>query len=105
MDAAVIEQKKTDESRLVESELGRQFAQVECYRYNDYSLRLRIIDEQFRGLSQVQRGELVDPWLHKLPESIQEDLVFVLLLSPDETTQPRYATQNLEFTDPSPFRI
>lgn len=103
MTTAVAPQKTNDQDvKLVESNLRSQFPTSECYRYNSLALRARIIDERFRGLSQVARSELVEPLLDQLPKEIQEDLFFVLLLAPDEVAT---SVKNGEFENPKPSLI
>jgi hypothetical protein len=105
MTTATLESRKTDDSRFVESLVQQHFPTAECYRYNAGSLRLRIIDERFRGQSEAARQALVEPILKQLPERAQDDLFFVLLLAPGEETDPKNILLNQEFTDPTPSRI
>lgn len=108
------ESKKTDETRSVERSLTSTFEHVDAYRYNSASVRIRVIDRRFEGLSRDERERLVDEAITKLPESIQRDVVFVLCLAPDETTvkpgdsdpnHMRNAMFNDEFENPQPSRL
>jgi len=65
-------------------------------------LRVRIIDDRFRGLSKVARHELVEPLLDQLPTELQEEIYFVLLLTPEEVAN---STMNEEFENPAPSLI
>lgn len=105
MNQATLDEKKTEDSRDVEALLRPHFDRVECDRYNWAALRLCIFEERFRPLSQVQRHELVEPYLQQLPESLQEDLIFMLLLAAGEENDVRYRQRYLEFIDPSPSEI
>lgn len=103
MTTAVVPRKTKDQDvTLVESVLRPQFPTAECYRYNSLALRARVIDERFRGLSQVARSELVEPLLDQLPKEIQEDLFFVLLLAPEDVAT---SAKNSEFESPKPSLI
>ena len=94
---------RTDESRQVEALLRTRFPNSDAYRYNSASLRVRIIDEAFRGKSGEKRDAMVEPLLAKLPPETQADIMNLLTLTPDETTGgSRHALVNLEFDDPSP---
>jgi hypothetical protein len=102
MNASTIASLKTGETRAVEAAFQPHFEHVDCYRHSPYILRLCVIDEQLRPLSQVQRHELVEPLLQSLPQNVQDDLLFVLLLAPGEANEIRYAQRYLEFVDPTP---
>jgi stress-induced morphogen len=73
-------------------------AQIDVYRYNSACVEIRIVDEEFRGTSIVERGSHVWEILQKsLPESIGREISLVLMLAPEETT--RSAT-NYQFEYP-----
>lgn len=99
------ENKRTEESREVENSLRRAgFQQVDAYRYNSASLRIRIIDSKFEGLDAEDRDAMVEKELDKLPENTQGDIVFLLTLAPtdlesDEALGRRML--NHEFEHPS----
>lgn len=105
MSVSTVEDRKTDETRAVEELLRPHFAHVDCYRYNAAILRLCVIDDRFKPLSQVQRHELIEPLLQQLPQDVQDELIFVLLLAPGEAHDVRYSLRYLEFMDPSPSRL
>ena len=52
---------------------------------------------------------MVEPYLEKLPENIQADIVNLFTFSPDEIGDPksssRYFFMNTEFEDPSPSEL
>ena len=93
---------RTDESRAVEDLLRRHFDSADAYRYNSASLRVRIADPKFRGLSREQRDDLVEPILSELDERTQADLMNVILLYPGEVSDSfRAHINNEEFEHPS----
>jgi hypothetical protein len=94
--------KKTDETRLLENVLRRQFPDTEAYRLNPASIRVRSIDDRFRGMSEVEREQLVDPVLEAVPEDTQADVMLLLTVTTDEIVAfgLQYLT-NLEFENPS----
>ncbi|HUQ71294.1 MAG TPA: hypothetical protein VM165_17330 [Planctomycetaceae bacterium] len=102
MSTSLIDDRKTDESREIEALLKPHFAYVNCYRYNSAIVRLCVVDEQFRPMSQVQRHERIEPFLQQLSPDIQDELIYILLLAPGEAHDVRYSQRYLEFMDPSP---
>lgn len=98
---------RTDETREVEQVLRLAgFQTVDAYRYNPASIRLRVIDPRFEGLSIEARDSLVEPWLERLPEQTQADIMTLLTFAPSELEQPprkfKYFSLNAEFDEPSP---
>ena len=87
---------------LVESVLRKHFPKAEVKRPNRLSLRIRIIDVRFRGLSKVARHEMVEPLIDQLPTELQEEIYFVVLLTPDEVAG---SSMNEEFENPKPSLI
>lgn len=85
---------QSDDIALVESVLRTKFPNTTARRPNSLTLRVRIIDERFRGLSKVARHEMVDPLLDQLPAELEEDIYFVLLLTPEEVAT---SSMNEEF--------
>ena len=43
------EQKKTDETRKIESLIRTEFPRTDAYRFNFASIRARMIDDRFEG--------------------------------------------------------
>ena len=104
------EAKQTDETRLVVDVLKRAgFGQVDAYRYNSASIRLRVIDPRFDGLPIEKRDAMVEPVLEQLPERTQADIMTLLTIAPSELQQTpktfRQCLLNLEFDDPSPSML
>jgi hypothetical protein len=85
------------------------FEKVDAYRYNSASLRLRVIDSRFEGLSPEERDAMVEPHLERLPERTQADIVNLFTFAPSELQQPtktfRQFFMNTEFDDPSPSML
>ncbi|MBX9679966.1 MAG: BolA family transcriptional regulator [Gemmataceae bacterium] len=96
---------RTNETDAVEAALRDGFPQYAkkhppaAYRYNPSSIRIRLVSDVFEGLSQSERERLVLPLLRTLPETVQEDVTLLLLLTPREMTSSMI---NQEFVAPSP---
>lgn len=106
----VWEKMRTDETRHVEEALMEAgFERVDAYRYNPASIRVRVVDPRFEGLSQEQRDAMVESHLEKFPERTQADIITLLTLAPSELGQvPANFKQYLrsaEFDDPSPSML
>jgi hypothetical protein len=104
------EAKRTDETRLVENALLEAgFQQADAYRYNPASIRVRVVDPRFEGLSAEKRDALVEPHLDKLPERTQADIMSLFTFAPSELQQSpktlREFLLNTEFDDPSPSML
>jgi hypothetical protein len=104
------ESKRTDETRQVEDVLRKAgFTKVDAYRYNSASIRLRVIDPRFEGLSHEQRDAMVEPHLEHLPERTQADIMSLFTFAPSELQQVsktfRESLLNKEFEDPSPSML
>jgi len=72
-------------------------AKIEIYRQNHVSLRVRIIDPDFKGIAVVDRHDLVWKLFEDLPEEVQWELSVLLLLTPQET---KTSFANMEFDHP-----
>ena len=105
------ESRRTEESRRVEDLLLRLggFQRAEAYRYNVASIRVRVIDPRFEGMSLDARDALVEPILAELPEEIQADIMSLLTFAPSEMVQSRKTARefalNVEFEEPSPSML
>jgi stress-induced morphogen len=77
-------------------------AVIDLYRQNSVSIRVRIMDPAFRGMSKRQRNDLVWNYLDALPEETQGDISMLVLLTPPEVEK---SMANLEFDDPVPSRF
>ena len=97
----VVDNEPTEETKEVERvfrEAGLR--DVRSYRHNSASIRVRVQDEQFRGLSRVARLKRLESIIARLPEETQQDLIFVLAIAPGEETG-EFSAMNLEFENPS----
>ena len=104
------EAKRTDETRQVEEVLRKAgFNRVDAYRYNSASIRLRVIDPRFEGLSPEKRDAMVEPYLERLPERTQADIMTLFTFAPSELHQSpktfREFLKNTEFDNPSPSML
>jgi hypothetical protein len=102
--------RKTAETRRVENTLREGgFKNVEAYRYNSASIRIRVIDPRFEGLKPEKRDRLVEPFLDQLPERTQADIMSLFTFAPSELEDPqknlREASLNAEFDHPSPSML
>jgi hypothetical protein len=77
-------------------------AQIDLYRQNSVSVRLRVIDPNFAGQGKPQRSQQVWRYLGTLPDEVQGNLSTVLLLTPEETNG---SFANFEFEDPIPSKL
>jgi len=93
---------KMSKEELVREELEKDFAEVEVRRYNQVSIRLRITDEKFRGLTFDEREREVHRSISRLPSDIQADITMLILAAPGEKVNPLL---NYEFDNPSPDRL
>ena len=58
-------------------------AQIEGRRHNPVSIRLRIIDPDFRGMDRIEREPAIWKLLSKLPEEVFVNITMLLLLTPE----------------------
>jgi hypothetical protein len=104
------EAKRTDETRTIEDVLKHAgFQTVDAYRYNSASIRVRVIDPRFEGLPTEKRDAMVEPYLEKLPEDTQADIMTLFTFAPSELQRSpktfREFSLNTEFDDPSPSML
>ena len=100
------ESKRTDETRRIESLLKEQFENPQAYRYNPASIRVRIVDDRFEGKSVPEREAMVMPLLGRLPKRVREDIIMLILATPDELkTFNTQSLLNSEFEEPSLSRL
>jgi stress-induced morphogen len=103
------EAKRTPETRTVEDLLRQHFERADSYRYNSASIRVRVIDSRFEGLSREKRDAMVELFLDKLPPETQRDIVTLFTFAPSELNRTpttfREFLLNTEFDDPSPSML
>jgi hypothetical protein len=103
------EAKRTAETQLVDERLKPHFERADSYRYNSASIRVRVIDPRFEGMSREERDAMVEEQLAKLPPETQRDIVTLFTFAPSELTRTpttfREFMQNSEFENPSPTML
>ena len=103
------EEKRTEETRELEQTLGQHFDQVDSYRYNSASIRVRVIHSDFAGMTREQRDALVEEQLDRLPQETQRDIVMLLTFAPKEIENApstlRESLLNTEFEYCSPSEL
>ena len=75
-------------------------AEVELFRANPGSIRVRIIDPDYKGLSDEEREDPVWEYLNQLPEDTVGFLSTLLLITPQEAKK---SIANVDFENPIPF--
>jgi stress-induced morphogen len=87
------------EDALAEYRRGHAKAKIKVRQHNPVSIRVRILDPDFRGKDLVDREKEVWHILERLPDEVQADITMVLLLTPEEA---RDSLANYEFEHPTP---
>ena len=77
-------------------------SQIDIYRQNSVSVRVRIIDPEFAGRSKIDRSKETWKYLDPLPEDVQSDISTLILLAPEET---KMSIANIDFEDPIPSSL
>lgn len=72
-------------------------ARVDVKRQNEVSIRVRVIDPGFRGMSLVERDDLLWKSIESLPEDVLSQITMLLAFTPDEA---RTSFANQEFESP-----
>lgn len=80
-------------------ETDHPLAEIALYRQNSVSVRVRIIDPDFRGQDRVERSEIAWEYLDRLPDEAHADISTLILLTPEETAT---SFSNMNFEDPIP---
>jgi len=97
-----VDRKLEEVKRALEVYDAQHPAAIRLYRQNSASIRVRIVDPKFHGISKGDRHDRVWSYLEGLPEQTLRDISVLLLLTPEET---RTSLMNLEFEDPTPSRL
>jgi stress-induced morphogen len=87
------------EEALADYKKGHTKAKIRVRPHNPVSIRVRILDPDFRGKDLVDREKEVWRILERLPDEVQADVTMVLLLTPEEA---RDSLANYEFEHPTP---
>jgi stress-induced morphogen len=74
-------------------------AEIDLYRQNSVSVRVRIIDSAFLGMSRPDRSDKVWKYFEGLAEDDQSEISSLILLAPDEAAE---SFANFEFEHPVP---
>ncbi|QDU61742.1 hypothetical protein Pan216_26050 [Planctomycetes bacterium Pan216] len=77
-------------------------AAVDIYRQNPFSIRVRIVDSGFAGMTKVERSNIVWEYLKSVTDDDVSDISTLLLLTPEEK-ETSFA--NFEFDDPVPSNL
>jgi hypothetical protein len=77
-------------------------ARIESYRQNSASIRIRIIDAEFKRMDRAIRHDVIWEFLEQLSEDIQSQITILLLLTPEETKK---SIANMDFENPIPSRL
>jgi hypothetical protein len=77
-------------------------AQIDLYRQNKVSVRVRIIDPDLASQDRIERHKYVWRYLDSLDDESVSDITTLILLTPDETER---SFANFEFEDPVPSGI
>jgi stress-induced morphogen len=73
------------------------------YRQNSGSVRIRVIDDRFAGMSKPDRDDDVWNYLSRLlPEDTLQEISILVVLPKAELVS---SFMNLEFNDPTPSRL
>ena len=82
------------------------YTDVVAYRYNYASIRLRVICYQFAGVRSQQRLDRINDLLNTLPDSLNAQVVTMILTTPDELKDGgRHYFGNLDFEHPEPSEL
>jgi hypothetical protein len=83
-------------------EAAHPAAEIEAYRQNSVSVRIRVINPEFEGRSRAQREDDVWTVLNELPEEAVAEISLLLLLTPDEAKK---SFASFEFDNPVPSKL
>jgi len=78
-------------------------ADAALYRQNSASIRLRVIDRRFEGMTKSRRhADVWDFLATRVPEDTLADVSLVLTIAPAEL---KHSFANFEFEQPTPSRL
>jgi stress-induced morphogen len=77
-------------------------AQIEAFRQGSYSIRIRVVDPDFKKIGKADRHDLIWDILDQLPEEVLSEISTILLLTPEEQKK---SFANMEFDDPVPTTL
>jgi stress-induced morphogen len=102
------EKSRDDDVQQVRELLAREYqtshasARIDVYRQNSASIRILVIDPDFRGMNRVERDRPISQLLGQLPEMVESQITLLLLLTPEEQ---KMSLANFEFEHPVPSSI
>ena len=73
------------------------------YKYNRYSIRVRVISEAFESKSLAERETQLNRILGALSEEDRENITMLMMLTPEEAEDPIFL--NHEFDNPGSGRL
>ena len=94
---------KNAETEQIEQLLGPHFQRVDAYRVNSASIRVRVVDEKFDGLSERARDRSVEKYFKQLRKEISNDIMVLLTMTPaelDDTPVTMNGCLNYDFENP-----
>ncbi|MBL8794533.1 MAG: hypothetical protein JNM56_11560 [Planctomycetia bacterium] len=77
-------------------------AAIEVYRHSSVSVRIRILDPNFKRMDRAEREDELWQLFERLPEEVVAEITLLLLLTPDEAKK---SFANMEFDNPVPSRL
>lgn len=77
-------------------------ARIDVKRFNSVSVRVRVIDPDFRGKTMAERDRQLWQALHELPEETHSEITMLLPFTPEEADT---SVMNLDFENPAPSRF
>jgi hypothetical protein len=83
-------------------ETAHPHANIEVYRQNNVSVRIRVIDPSYAKKGWAEREEELWKLLLDLPDEVVADISMILMLTPEEAKES-FASK--EFDDPIPSPV
>ncbi len=77
-------------------------AKTKSYRYSSGSIRIRIIDPRFDGLSRIERNDDFWEYMQELSDESHSQISMIVLVAPAEVES---SPANYEFEHPSPSTL
>lgn len=77
-------------------------AQIELYRPSSASVRIRVINPEFKGQSRTEREEELWQLFGQLPEEVTSEIIGLILLTPEEKKK---SLASFDFDNPIPSQL
>lgn len=84
---------------LKQYEAAHPQAEIEAYRHSSVSVRIRVINPEFRDQSRAEREDELWELFSRLPEEVTSDITVLILLTPEEKEK---SIANFDFEHPIP---